>query len=114
MKKFVGTVIFSCILLLTGCQSRSGYIDELTGYAWQAEFKGGGQVSLTFSGDTASLHLENGGESETIEGKFLADQSQLIIFDPSLGQNYGFDYMPQGDTLLLGMNGSTVTLEKQK
>ena len=71
MKKFVGTVIFSCILLLTG-------------------------------------------ESETIKGRYLADQSQLIIFDANLGQNYGFDYTPQGDTLLLGMNGSTVTLEKQK
>ena len=114
MKKFVGTVIFSCILLLTGCQSRSGYIDELTSFAWKADLKGGGRVSLTFSGDTAALHLENGGESDTIEGKYLADQTQLVIFDPSLGQNYGFDYVPQGDTLLLSMNGSAVTLEKQK
>lgn len=114
MKKFVGTVIFSCILLLTGCQSRSGYIDELTSFAWKADLKGGGQVSLTFSGDTAALHLENGGESDTIEGKYLADQSQLVIFDASLGQNYGFGYVPQGDTLLLSMNGSAVTLEKQK
>lgn len=114
MKKFVGTVIFSCILLLTGCQSRSGYIDELTSFAWKADLKGGGQVSLTFSGDTAALHLENGGESDTIEGKYLADQTQLVIFDPLLGQNYGFDYVPQGDTLLLSMNGSAVTLEKQK
>ena len=114
MKKFVGTVIFSCILLLTGCQSRSGYIDELTGYAWQAEFKGGGQVSLSFSGDTAALHLENGGANETIEGRYLADQSQLIIFDPSIGQNYGIDYVPQGEKLQLSMNGNAVTLEKQK
>ena len=57
MKKFVGTVIFSCILLLTGCQSRSGYIDELTGYAWQAEFKGGGQVSLSRSGRITALTM---------------------------------------------------------
>ena len=114
MIKFVGSVIFSCILLLTGCQSRSGYIDELTSCTWLGELKGGGQVSLSFSGDTAALRLENGGEAETIEGRYLADQSQLIIFDANLGQNYGFDYTPQGDTLLLGMNGSTVTLEKQK
>ncbi len=114
MIKFVGSVIFSCILLLTGCQSRSGYIDELTSCTWLGELKGGGQVSLSFSGDTAALRLENGGEAETIEGRYLADQSQLIIFDPSLGQNYGFDYVPQGEKLQLSMNGNAVTLEKQK
>lgn len=49
-----------------------------------------------------------------ISGKCVIDDSNIVIFVPSLSLNYGFEYLPKGDELDLTYGGGTITLEKEK
>ena len=44
----------------------------------------------------------------------MVDESNIVIFVPSLSLNYGFEYLPLGDELELSYEGDTITLEKEK
>ena len=115
MKKFVALLGISFLFILGGCtKSTSGRIDELKDNAWSAQFEGGASVSLTFDGDEACLLLENAGESVQISGKCLIDESELVIFVPAAGRNYGFSYVPQGSSLELGYGGESIVLNRCK
>ena len=114
MKKFVAVLMISFLFLLCGCtRSTSGRIDELRKNSWEAQFEGGATVSLSFDGDEASLLLENAGERAIISGKCLINDSELVIFVPELGQNYGFSYVPKGKTLELSFGDETVILNRK-
>ena len=115
MKKTVAALLISFFFLFCGCtQTTSGRIDELRKHTWTAQFEGGATVSLTFSDDEASFVLENAGELAEISGKCLIDGDQFVIFVPALGQNYGFEYVPQGNSLELSYGGNTVVLNREK
>lgn len=115
MKKCVIWIILLSNLLLGGCmKDTSGYMEELKSHTWQSQFAGGVSVSLSFSEDTASLFIENAGESAQICGKYVLDDHQLVIFVPEISQNYGFSYIPCGDSLELRYGDETVILDKIK
>lgn len=109
MKKIVASVIFVLLFPLCGC-SEQGYKSELTQQSWSASLKGGGEARLSFEDDTAELLLQNGGESVSLSGKYIADESTLVIFVPGLGQNYGFDYTVSGSTLTLSRGDGELVL----
>lgn len=115
LKKIVISLIFF-LWILCGCtQSASGNVDELCGASWSKTLEGGAAVSLRFEGNNcAYLTVESAGECTEIAGKYIADENQLVIFMPSLAQNYGFHYLPKGDELELSSGGRAITLEKQK
>ena len=111
MKKFVAALIISGIFCLCGCQSgTTGSRAELTSRSWNVQLDGGGKASLRFQGDNAFLTLENGGEQEIISGKYVADESTLVIFDDSVCQSYSFSYTPHGSTLTLSRDGGEIEL----
>lgn len=114
MKKFVGLLLFFLVIFLSGCTASSGYRDELTASTWQTTLDGGAEVSLQFDGDKADLTIDSAGERVTLQGKCLADERRFVIFVPSLRQNYGFDYIPDGDKLHLSYSGNTITLERSE
>ena len=115
MKKAVAALLISFFFLLCGCmRSTSGRIDELREHEWRAQFEGGATVSLSFEEDEATLVLENAGELAEISGKCLIDNEQFVIFVPELGQNYGFQYVPQGKTLELRYGEKTIVLKREK
>ncbi|MBQ1717099.1 MAG: hypothetical protein II025_04270, partial [Ruminococcus sp.] len=72
------------------------------------------EVRLSFDGDSAALTVDSAGESIEISGKCVIDDSNIVIFVPSLSLNYGFEYLPLGDELELSYEGDTITLEKEK
>ena len=114
MKKYVCAALIAVIFVFCGCSNGAqGYTGELTGGSWHARLDGGGSISLSFDGDHAALTLENGGESATIRGRVIADDSTFVIFDRELGQNYGFSYVPEGDTMELSYEGNTVIMERE-
>ena len=102
-------------VICCGCSQRSfGNPAELTQYTWHAKRDGGGEITLKFNGETAALTLKNGGESATISGKLLADDTSFVIFDTALGQNYAFSYMPRGELLDLTFEGNTIEMKAEK
>ena len=113
MKKIflvLGTLF--CIILSACTTDTSGYVYELTSESWATELEGGGKISLEFTDDTAVMMLENGGESTSIQGKYLADDEMFIIFMPEISRNYSFEYTPKGSTLDISYNNHTITLNR--
>ena len=111
MKKLVAGCALGLILILCGCSKSSlGESAELAAHEWHAETEGGGKVSLSFNGDRARFTLENGGDTEVIEGEYAADESCFIIFDSSVCQNYRFEYTPHGETLEISYEGNTIKM----
>ena len=109
-KKFVAVLIL-LPLFFCGCDTKqTGSAYELTRYSWQAKFDNGGEVKLSFSGEFASLTLKNGTERETIDGRFIADDTSFVIFDSGVSQNYGFGYVPRGEKLDLTFEGNTIEM----
>ena len=114
MKKILFIFMF-CAVFLCGCtQSTSGSVEELCNYSWSKTLDGGAEVRLSFDGDSAALTVDSAGESIEISGKCVIDDSNIVIFVPSLSLNYGFEYLPKGDELDLTYGGGTITLEKEK
>lgn len=113
MKKLVA-LILPMIVLFGGCsQTASGSVAELTESVWTAQLRGGGSVCLWFDGDRAAFALENGGDREVIAGRYLADNAGFVIFDRDSKRNYGFTYVPKGDTLELRYDGGTLILKQE-
>lgn len=110
MKKLVAALLPLAVILCGCARSSSGNAAELTGRCWSAELEGGGEARLSFDGGLAVLSMKNGDESVVIGGEYLADGSELVIFDASAGQNYRFEYVPRGETLDLSYNGHTVEM----
>ncbi len=111
MKKFV--IMLCAIIMITLCScsvDTSGYTYELTSNIWEAEFDGGGKAVLKFDDDTASLTMSNGDLQRSIEGRYIADDSSLVIFMPELKYNYCFKYTPRGNTLELEYNDMILEL----
>lgn len=110
MKKLVAAVLPLAVILCACNGSPSGNAAELTGRCWSAKLDGGGEARLFFDGDRASLSMKNGDESVVIGGEYLADGSELVIFDTSVGQNYRFEYVPRGEALDLSYNSQTIEM----
>lgn len=109
------TVIFLIVICMTftSCMAdTTGYSYELTSSEWGATLKGGAEVKLSFNEDTALLSLQNGDLKSEIKGKYIADETDFVIFVPEIAQNYGFEYTPKGNTLELKYGEHTITLEK--
>ena len=113
MKKFVILLLISVCFLLCSCSAdTSGYSNELTSSGWTAELDGGGRISLSFDGDNASLIMISGKDKAELCGKYVVDDTMLVIFVPKLYQNYTFEYVPHGKKLDLSYNGSKITLNR--
>lgn len=113
MKKFVILLlIFVCFLLCSCSADTSGYSNELTSSGWTAELDGGGKINLSFNGDNALLILQSGKDKTELCGKYVVDDTTLVIFVPNLYQNYTFEYVPHGKKLDLSYNGSKITLSR--
>ena len=111
MMKAVVCCLFCVMMLFCGCsKSAPGEKTELTGKSWSAKLEGGGEATLSFDGDNAEFALKNSGEQDVIKGKFVADESALVIFDGAMCQNYRFDYTPRGDMLEISYNGGTIRM----
>ena len=111
MKKSVAGAIIFLAVVLSGCSVReSGCKSELTESSWRARLDGGAEASLSFNGDEAAFIIENAGEKAEIRGRYIADETSFVIFVPSVGQNYSFDYTPKGDTLELEWGGGRLEL----
>ena len=114
MKKLVVCIMLLSVMLC-GCSCRSsGNPSELTKYTWHAQRDGGGEITLTFKGETAKLTLKNGDETAAIAGKLLADDNSFVIFDTELKQNYAFSYTPRGELLDLTFEGNTIEMKAEK
>ncbi len=115
MKKFVVLLsLFLCLLFCSCTTDTSGYKSELTSKKWSAKLDGGAEVKLTFSADTATMHIKSADKSTEIEGRYVADDKSFMIFVPEISQNYTFEYTPKGENLDLKYNGSTITLKEAK
>ena len=115
MKKGVVGCLFCVLMIFCGCsKSASGESFELTSRRWSAKLEGGGEASLSFDGDNAEFALKNGVEQDVIKGKYVADESALVIFDGAMCQNYHFDYVPHGDMLEISCNGGTIKMFAEK
>ena len=113
MKKVVALFyLIICVMFCSCTQNTSGYSYELTSSKWKTTLNGGAEVSLSFSDDTANFTIKNSDKSTQIKGKFIADEETFVIFVPEICQNYGFAYVPKGNTLDISYNGNTITLEK--
>lgn len=113
MKKTV-VLILLISLLFCGCSRVSlGNAAELFACDWRASTGGGGEISLSFCEDYASLVMRNAGEERKIEGRVVAGDKDFVIFDSVLQQNYAFGYVPGGDFLELSYGGKSVTLKRQ-
>ncbi len=111
MKKAVGLFFICVIFIFCGCsKSASGSVAELTGRSWIAKLDGGGEARLSFNGERAKLTMSNGGEQEIIEGEFIADESEFVIFDKPICRNYSFTYVPYGDRLELSFEGNMIEM----
>lgn len=101
MKKFVISLLICLCFLLCSCSAdTSGYQNELTCTGWSAELDGGGKISLSFDGGNASLIMMSGKDKAELCGKYVADDTTLVIFVPKLYRNYTFEYVPHGKSLI--------------
>ena len=113
MKKFVILLLICLCFLLCSCSAdTSGYQNELTCTDWSAELDGGGKINLSFDGGNASLIMMCGNDKAELCGKYVADDTTLVIFVPKLYRNYTFEYVPHGKKLDLSYNGSKITLSR--
>ena len=46
-------------------------------------------------------------------GRYLADETEFVIFMPEIKQNYGFGYTPRGSMLDIKHDGKTITMKKR-
>ena len=103
MKKFVILLLICLCFLLCSCSAdTSGYQNELTCTDWSA----------AFDGENASLIMMSGKDKAELCGKYVADDTTLVIFVPKLYRNYTFEYIPHGKKLDLSYNGSKITLSR--
>lgn len=101
MKKFVILLLICLCFLLCSCSAdTSGYQNELTCTDWSAELDGGGKINLSFDGGNASLIMMSGKDKAELCGKYVADDTTLVIFVPKLYRNYTFEYIPHGKSLI--------------
>lgn len=101
MKKFVISLLICLCFLLCSCSAdTSGYQNELTCTDWSAELDGGGKINLSFDGENASLIMMSGKDKAELCGKYVADDTTLVIFVPKLYRNYTFEYIPHGKSLI--------------
>lgn len=114
MKNFVAVIlILFCSMLCSCTTDTSGYSYELTSSKWGAELDGGAEVTLEFTGENACFAVSNADKNTEIKGKYIVDESTFVIFVPEISTNYGFSYVPKGNTLDLKYNGNTITLERR-
>ena len=114
VKKFFA--VFVCIICFIFCSctaDTSGESYELTSESWHGVLKGGAEVSLSFSDNTAKLTLKSGEDEITIDGLYVIDENSFIIFNQEFKQSYNFDYTVSGDKLTLGYCGNQIEIEKQ-
>ena len=101
MKKFVISLLICLCFLLCSCSAdTSGYQNELTCTDWSAELDGGGKINLLFDGGNASLIMMSGKDKAELCGKYVADDTTLVIFVPKLYRNYTFEYIPTEKSLI--------------
>lgn len=113
MKKFIIMfLIIICILFSSCMKDTTGYSTELTSSAWKTVLNGGAEVELSFCEDTAKLCIKNGDLKSEIKGKYIVDETNLVIFVPEISQNYGFEYIPKGNSIDLKYGEYTITLDK--
>ncbi len=113
MKKVVAAILFILLpLTFSGCAADvSGRVSELISCSRSAVLESGAEVSLSFSEDTATLAIKSRDETTVIQGRYLADDDNLVIFMPEIGQNYCFAYTPRGNELELTYDGGSVVLK---
>jgi hypothetical protein len=56
--------------------------------------------------------MMSGKDKAELCGKYIADDTTLVIFVPKLYRNYTFEYIPHGKKLDLSYNGSKITLSR--
>ena len=108
--------VFVCIICFIFCSctaDTSGESYELTSENWHGVLKGGAEVSLSFSDNTAKLTLKSGEDEITIDGLYVIDENSFIIFNQEFKQSYNFDYTVSGDKLTLSYCGNQIEIEKQ-
>lgn len=116
MMKAVAPVLalLGAAAVLGGCAlTPTGSVAELTRCAWSATLDGEGYVRLSFADDRAALTLKNGGDRQDIAGSFVADETDIVIFDRDCARYYAFTYVPKGNALDLSYQGGTVTLRAE-
>lgn len=111
MKKLVA-LLLPLFVICCGCaRTASGNVAELTACSWTASPEGGAAAKLVFADGNAALTVTNGGESEVIAGRYIADDRNLVIFDSGTKRNYSFSYVPRGDTLELSYAGEQIEMK---
>ena len=56
--------------------------------------------------------MMSGKDKAELCGKYVVDDTTLVIFVPKLYRNYTFEYIPHGKKLDLSYNGSKITLSR--
>ena len=101
MKKFVILLLICLCFLLCPCSTdTSGYQNELTCTDWSAELDGGGKISLSFDGENASLIMMSGKDKAELCGKYVADDTTLVIFVPKLYETTPLNIFPTEKSLI--------------
>lgn len=113
-KPVISVLIFLMVLMLSGCETApKGNIVELTDYSWQTTLDSGAEITLNFDDNRASFNVKNGEKTVSISGRYLADETEFVIFMPEIKQNYGFGYTPRGSMLDIKHDGKTITMKKR-
>lgn len=106
-------MILICFFFCSCTADTSGESYELTSEKWHGVLKGGAEVSLEFSQNTAQLTLKSGEDEIVINGLYAIDDSYFIIFNQEYKQSYSFNYTVNGSKLLLDYCGNEIEIEKQ-
>lgn len=106
-------VILHTALLCSCARVVTSNADELTMHTWQSELDNGNIITLTFSGDNATLTLSyKDTEPVQVSGLCELDDTTFVIHDSSLFYSYEFQYVLHYDCVDIIYADTTVSLDK--
>lgn len=114
-KKVFLIIIFTAVLLLSGCTSNeiTCTADELKAYTWSASDDYGKSARLAFDEDDAEFVLKSGDTQTTIKGKAAVNDKSITISAPDVPDAYTFAYTLFGNKIEITYGGNTITLDKE-
>ena len=114
--RFSACCLLLVFVLFTLCACTDAVVntaDELRLNTWSAELYNGGVVSLSFSGDFATLKLENSELEEfAVSGLCEISDTAFVIHDENTDAPFAFTYIVHFDSVEILYEENTVRLYK--
>lgn len=118
MKKVKLILLNFCVinmLIFCSCsQIPNSFAQELTQSNWEAEFKNGTKVALTFLEDNKAKFdiVGDYDNSCTISGVCTVSEKAFVISDISMAKNISMEYKLYGNKVEITYMGETISLDK--